>query len=82
MVLPFDHTHDLDLEVSSSRFEIALFQELEGWLTWNERDESWSFIDQDQGLWLTITMVGWVDVPDSDRGDFRHWSAVDISSFF
>ena len=25
-------------------------------------------------------MVGGADVPDSDRGDFRRWHAVDISS--
>ena len=30
----------------------------------------------------SVTMVGWADVPDSDWGDFRHWRAVDISSFF
>ena len=44
MVLPFDHTHDLDLEVSRSKFEIALFEEWEGWLTWSEGvwvDHSW-----------------------------------------
>ena len=27
-----------------------------------------------------VTMIGWVDVQDSDQGDFRHWYAVDISS--
>ena len=45
MALPVDHTHDLDLEVSRSMFEIALFQEWEDWLTWNKRDMSWSFIN-------------------------------------
>ena len=25
-------------------------------------------------------MVGWADVPDSDRDDFERWRAVDISS--
>ena len=30
MVLPFDHTHDLDLVVSWSKFEIALFEEWRG----------------------------------------------------
>ena len=44
MVIPFDHTHDLDLVVSKSKFEIALFEEWEGWLTWNERDLSRSFM--------------------------------------
>ena len=44
MTLPFDHTHDLDLEVSRSNFEIALSQEWDGWLTWNERDVSHLFM--------------------------------------
>ena len=41
-----------------------------------------------KGMWvnryehdLWVTMVGWVDVPDSDRGDFRRRRAVDISNF-
>ena len=28
-----------------------------------------------------VTMVGWADVPDIDRGNFRLWCAVDISTF-
>ena len=44
MVLPFDHTHDFDLVVSRSKFEIASFEEWEGWLTWKEKDVSWSFM--------------------------------------
>ena len=35
---------DLELVVSRSRFEISLFEEWEGWLTWNERDVSLSFM--------------------------------------
>ena len=35
--------------------------------------------DHDCDLW--VTMVGWVDVPYSDWGDFRRQRAVDISSF-
>ena len=35
-----DHTHELDLEFSTSDFEIAVSQEWEGRLTWNERDMS------------------------------------------
>ena len=31
---------------------------------------------------LTVTMVGWVDVPYSDWGDFRRRRAVDLSSCF
>ena len=41
----FDLTHDLDLEFSTSNFEIALSQEWEGRSTWNERDMSrWDVI--------------------------------------
>ena len=50
MVLLFDHTHDLDLEGSRSKFEIALFQEWE-WLIWKERDASRSFMA------MTMTMT-------------------------
>ena len=32
--------------------------------------------DRDCDLW--VTMVGWVDVPYSDWGDFRRWHTVDI----
>ena len=35
--------------------------------------------DHDCDLW--VTMVGWVDVPYSDWGDFRRRRAVDISSY-
>ena len=35
--------------------------------------------DHDCDLW--VIMVRWVDVPDSDWGDFRHRPAVDISSY-
>ena len=35
--------------------------------------------DHDRDLW--VTLVGWVDVPYSDWGDFRRRRAVDISSF-
>ena len=34
MTLLLNHTHDLDLDVSRSKFKKALFQEREGWLTW------------------------------------------------
>ena len=36
----FDLTYDIDLEFATSNFEIALSQEWEGQLTWNERDMS------------------------------------------
>ena len=29
-----------------------------------------------------VTMVGWADVPNSDRGDFKCRRAVDISSCY
>ena len=35
----------------------------------------------DHGIDLFVTMVGWVDVPDSDKGDFKRRCAVDIPSF-
>ena len=44
MTLFFDHTHDLDLGVSRSEFEIALSQEWGSWLTWNEKDVSDPFM--------------------------------------
>ena len=78
MTLPFDHTHDLDLGVSRSESEIALSQEWDGRFTWNEKDVSRPFMTM---ILTSVTMVGWVDVPDIDRGDFRRRSAVDISSY-
>ena len=78
MTLPFDHTHDLDLGVSRSESEIALSQEWGSLLTMNEKDASHPFMTM---ILTCVTMVGWADVPDIDRGDFRHRRAVDISSF-
>ena len=77
MTLPFDHTHDLDLGVSRSESEIALSQEWGSLLTMNEKDASHPFMTM---ILTCVTMVGWADVPDSDRGDFRRRRAVDISS--
>ena len=54
MTLPFDHT--LDLDVSRSKFEIGLTQELVGRLTWNERDVSHPFMTMTFDL--CVTMVG------------------------
>ena len=34
----------------------------------------------DHDIEFCVTMVGWFDVPDGDRGDFRRLRAVDISS--
>ena len=77
MTFPFVHIHDLDLDVSTSEFEINLFQEWDGRLTWNERDVSRLLVT------MTLTFVWpwwWVDVSDSDWGDFRRQRAVDIFS--
>ena len=65
MTLPLDHTHDLDLgvEISRSESEIALSQELDGRLTWNEKDVSHPFMTM---ILTSMTMVGWADVPDND----------------
>ena len=80
MTFPFDHTHDLDpgVEISRSKSEIALSQEWDGQLTWNEKDVSHPFMTM---ILTSVTMMGWADVPDSDWGDFRRRRAVDISSF-
>ena len=77
MTLPFDHTHDLDLGVSRSESEIALSQEWGGRLTWNEKDVSHPFKTM---ILSSVTIVGWADVLDIDRGDFRRRRVVDISS--
>ena len=79
MTLPFDHTHGLDSEVEISRLksEIALSQEWDGRLTWNEKDVIYPFMTM---ILTSVTMLGWADVPDSDWGDFRRRLAVDISS--
>ena len=44
----------------------------------NEKYASHPFMTM---ILTSVTMVGWADVPDSDRGDFRRRRAVDISSF-
>ena len=75
MTSPFDHTHDLG--VSRSESEIALSQEWGGRLRMNEKDVSHPFMTM---VLTCVTMVGWADVPDSDRGDLRRRRAVDISS--
>ena len=79
MTLPFDHTHDFDLgvEISRSESEIALSQEWDERLTWNEKDVSHLFMTM---ILTGVTMVGWADVPDSDWDDFRRQRAIDISS--
>ena len=78
ITLLFNHTHDLDLGVSRSKSEIALSQEWGVRLTWNKKDLINSFMTV---ILTSMTMVGWADVPDSDRGDFRPQRAIDISNF-
>ena len=68
MTLPFDHTCDLDLGVSRSECEIVLSQEWDGRLIWNEKGVSHPFMTM---ILTSETMVGWGDVTDSDRSDFR-----------
>ena len=58
MTLPFDdHTHDLDLgvEISRSESEIALSQEWDDRLTWNENDVSHPFMTM---IFTSVTIVG------------------------
>ena len=68
----------LTLELQGQSLE-ALSQEWDGRLTWNEKDPGHPIMIT---ILTSVTMVGWADVPDSDRGDFRRQRAVDISSFF
>ena len=77
MTLTFDHTHDFDLGISRPESEIALSQEWDGRLTWNEKDVSHPFMTM---ILTSATMVVWADLPDSDRGDFKRRRAVDKSS--
>ena len=80
MTLPFDYSYDVDLGVEMSRSEsdVALPKKWRCRLTWNEKDVSHPFMTM---ILTSVTMVGWSDVPDSDRGDFRRRRAVGISSF-
>ena len=80
MTMPFDHTHDLELgvEISRSESEIALSQEWDSRLTWNDQDVSCPLMTM---ILASVTMVRWADVPDSDWGAFRRRRAVDISSY-
>ena len=65
--LAFGNTHDLDLEVSRSKFEISLTQEKERQLTWYKRDGvihswpwHWPLCDHVCGGGLTGLWPGWV----------------------
>ena len=36
----------------------------------------------DHDIDFSVTMVGWVDVPDSEQGDFRRRHAVNIPIYY
>ena len=78
MTLPFDHIWSWSWSLKFKESEIALSQEWDGWLTWKEKNVSHPFMTM---VLTRVTMVGWADVPDSDRGDFRHRHAADITTF-
>ena len=46
-------------------------------LTWNEKDANHLFINM---ILTYATIIGWVDVPDTDRSDFGRRPAVGISN--
>ena len=84
--LTFDLTHDLDLGFFKVKFWNSSISGIVGlidvkWkgseLIWILRILSHPFMTM---ILTSVTMVGWADVPDSDRGDFRRQHAVDISS--
>ena len=77
MTLPFDHTMTLTFMFQGQESEIALSEEWDRQLTWNEKDASHPFMTM---ILTNVTMVGCADVLNSDWGDFRHWHAIDISS--
>ena len=59
------HTLDLDLQVSRSEPEIALSQEWDGRLTWNENDMSHRYMTI---ILTNMIMLGWADAVDSELG--------------
>ena len=81
VTLTFDLTHDLDLVVSRSKSEIALFEEGGGGGLIDMERKGCELIIHDHGRDFWVTLVGWVDVPYSDWGDFRRRRVVDLSSF-
>ena len=75
VVLLLDHTHDLGVEFSRSKFEIALPQEVV-----NQHGTKWcKSIIRDHDIDFK-SMVRWVDI--REWGDFRHRRAIDASSFW
>ena len=83
MTFPFDHTHDLDLEVSRSvwSFKVSVWNTLISGMEWLI-DMEWKGCESSMhghDIDLYVTMVEWVDVPDSDQGNFRRRHAINIS---
>ena len=79
VTLTFHLTYDLDLIVSRSKFEIALFEE---WgADWHGMKGMW--VDHSWPWLWPMGNHGGVGgcVPYSDWGDFRRRRAVDISSY-
>ena len=66
LALSFDHMHDLDLEASR-----CTFQSLISWMgrLINMERNGFELIIHDHDCHICVTMIGWVDVPDRDRGD-------------
>ena len=76
---PLTSPMTLILNIIRSNFELAISGM--GWAIDIERKGYESSIN-DHDNDLHMTMMGWADVLDSYRGDFRRWRAVDISSFY
>ena len=69
VTLTLDHTYGVDQGFSWSNFEIAESQN--GRSKWVGLGHSWPW------PWPLVTKIGCKDLPDSDRGDFRCWRAVE-----
>ena len=54
VTLNFNLTNDLNLGFPRSNFEIAVSQEWEGWLTWNERDRRRLNVGPTIKLWIWV----------------------------
>ena len=79
MTLPFDHTYDLDLEVQVHSLKLPYLRN--GMANWPGKKGMW-VIHSWLWYWLRVTKVGWVDILDSDWGDFTRLHAIDISSWW
>ena len=56
----------------------SLFSGIDYLIDMNKKDVSHPYMAM---VLSSVTMVGWADVPDSDRGDFRCQRAIDISNY-